>query len=55
MDHGEGYMRKEVQGKQYRSWLGIEVKGEFFVETEEENKVPRNLEQVWEAVADGER
>lgn len=55
LGYGEASMRKETMGKQYRSWLGIEVKSEFFVEAEEENEVPRGLEQVWEAVADGER
>ena len=29
--NGEGSMRKDEKGKQYRSWLGIEVKSEYMV------------------------
>ena len=45
----EGSMRKEPQGKQHYSWLGIEVKSEFLVE-EEGEKEPKieDFEKEWE-------
>lgn len=54
MGYGEGSMRKEPQGKQHRSWIGIEVKSEFLVEEEEEKEVQEgNLEEVWRGESDG--
>lgn len=46
----EGSMRKEPGGKQYRSWIGIEVKNEFLVEAEEEQREVEyeGLDKVWE-------
>lgn len=45
----EGSMRKEEKGKQHPSWLGIEVKSEFFVEEEDKEEPKREgLDEVWE-------
>ncbi len=54
-NYAEGSMRKEPQGKQRSSWLGIEVKSEYFVQEEEqEEKVAREerMDAVWEREAE---
>lgn len=39
LGYEEIYKRKEPEGKQYRSWIGIEVKSEYLVEEEQEEKL----------------
>lgn len=55
LGYEECSMRKEPQGKQHRSWLGIEVKSEYFVEEEEEELKKEHLDKVWEREMEKER
>lgn len=49
LGYTEGSMRKEEKGKQHRSWIGIEVKSEYFVQEEEKEESKREgLDKVWE-------
>lgn len=55
LGYTEGSMRKETGGKQCSSWLGVEVKSEFFVAEEVEEEQKRvSLDEVWEGAKKGE-